>query len=1119
MRSFITNFDVYILRTIFFVKPMNHFLRLIALTFFILSISISCKKQPSSDSLFVQVDSNASNIHFANTIMEGPSTNAFFYEYIYNGGGVGIGDVNNDGLEDLYFTSNFGSNKLYLNKGEFEFTDITNASNTADSQGWSTGISMVDINNDGLLDIYVCKSGPLPPQQRKNMLLVNQGLDKSGTPTFKDEAEKYGIASDNFSIQATFFDFDNDGDLDMYLMNHNGNKLSKEVLAMGSKEPSPLGDQFYIREGDRYIEKTEEVGIYSNAISYGLGIGVSDLNNDGWPDLYISNDYEEYDYMYINQQNGTFKEVIKTATNHISNFSMGNDIADFDNDGFTDVIALDMVAEDNYGIKTSMPSMSVEKFNSSVAAGRHYQYMYNTLQRNTTFVDKNNIPHFSEIGQIAGISSTDWSWGPLLADFDNDGLKDLFITNGIKRDFRNKDYIHSIKDYLKKNRDAFVNPKKIMELVNKTPTRPKTNYVYKNNGNLGFENITANWFGKLSPGYSNGAAYADLDNDGDLDLVINNIDNEAGIFENTSTSESNYYLQIGFKGTAHNKQGIGTHIKVYTNKGIQVFENYTTRGYQSCKPASIHIGLGTASLDSLLITWPNGNQELLQNIKPNQQLTVDYQNSTPPLQTSKNQHVLFTTTSNCDSIEHQENKYDDYRNQVLLPHKLSQFGPALAIADINNDGIEDLYVGNASGYTSELYLGTKSGKFISHQSFTNDKLYEDIDAQFFDYDQDGDLDLYVVSGGNEWAEGSENYKDRLYENVNGNFKSRPDLLPNIAISGSVVKVADYDKDGFSDLFIGGRHTPHNYPTPTSSYILRNNKGVFEDVTSTIAPSLFDVGMVTDASWTDTDGDEDLDLMIVGEWMSPILFENNNGQFAQSNSMPEFLDGWYYAIEPLDIDNDGDLDFVVGNLGSNYKYKASEKEPFELYYADFDSNGSKDIVLGYYNFGELFPLRGKDCSTQQVPKLETQIETYDLFGSSTLTEVYSAEALASALVLRSHNFKSGILINDGNNHFHFRAFPQLAQVSSINDFIVKDLNNDGYQDVILAGNLFVSEIETPRNDAGYGLVLINNKNGGFNALDAHQTGFFVSSDVKKLRTSNKRIFIGSNNASIKCYNLN
>jgi len=1100
---------------------MNHFFRyqISALLIFIVAIACTPQEVSQSGNLFVEVPSNASNIHFINTIYEDPTANAFYYEYIYNGGGVGIGDVNNDGLEDIYFTSNFESNKLYLNKSGLVFEDITAQSNSGGMQGWATGVTMVDINSDGLLDIYVCKSGPLPPQMRKNELLVNQGLDKNGVPTYKDEAAKYGLANNNFSIQAAFFDFDKDGDLDMYLMNHNGNKLGKGVLEKGSAELSPLGDKFYVREADKYIDKTSEVGIYSNAISFGLGIGVSDLNNDGWPDLYISNDYEEYDYMYINQQNGTFKEVIKTATNHISNFSMGNDIADFDNDGFTDIVALDMVAEDNYGIKTSMPSMSVEKFNKSVAEGRHYQYMYNTLQRNTTYVDSANIPHFSEIGQLAGISNTDWSWGPLLADFDNDGLKDLFITNGIKRDFRNKDFIHTIKEYMKKNRDAFTNPKKMMELINQTPTRPKTNYIYKNNNDLGFDNVTNDWFGNISPGFSNGAAYADLDNDGDLDLVINNIDNKADIFENTSSSESNNYLQIAFKGTALNMQGIGTHIKVYTNKSIQVFENYTTRGYQSCKPASIHIGLGTTSLDSLLITWPNGNQELLKNIKPNQRLTLDYQNSTTPLKTLKIQHNLFTATSNCDSIEHLENEYDDYINQVLLPHKLSQFGPALAIADINNDGIEDLYVGNASGYPSTLYLGTKFKKSISLLSFTSDKQYEDTDAQFFDYDQDGDLDLYVVSGGNEWAKGSENYKDRLYENINGRFKSRPELLPNIAISGSVVKVADFNNDGYPDLFVGGRHSPHNYPSPTSSYIFQNVNGKFKNVTNTIAPDLINIGMVTDASWTDTDGDGDLDLMIVGEWMSPILFENNNGQFAQSNSMPEFLDGWYYAIEPLDIDNDGDLDFVVGNLGSNYKYKSSEEEPFELYYADFDSNGSKDIVLGYYNFGELFPLRGKDCSTQQVPKLETQIETYDLFGSSTLTEVYSAKALASALVLQSHNFKSGTLINDGNNHFHFKAFPQLAQVSSINDFIVKDLNNDGYQDVVLAGNLFVSEIETPRNDAGYGLVLINNKNGDFNALDAHQTGFFVSSDVKKLRTSNKQIFIGSNNASLKCYNIN
>ncbi len=1105
---------------------MNQFFKLFAVLFPLsIFLSTSCNQEESTDeSLLLALSSDKTNIHFANTIYEDPTANAFFYEYIYNGGGVGIGDVNNDGLEDIYFTSNFESNKLYLNKGDLEFEDITAKSSSGGNQGWTTGVSMVDINNDGLLDMYVCKSGPLPPHMRKNELLVNQGVDKNGTPSFKDEASTYGIASDNFSIQAAFFDFDRDGDLDLYLMNHNGNKLAKGVLEKGSNERSPLGDKFYKREGDKYIDRTDEVGIYSNAISFGLGIGISDLNNDGWPDIYISNDYEERDYMYINNQDGTFKEVGKVATNHMSNFSMGNDIADYDNDGFADIVVLDMVAEDNYGIKTSMPGMSMERFNKSVEAGRHHQYMYNTLQRNSTYIDNDGLPHFSELGQMAGISNTDWSWGPLLADFDNDGYKDLFITNGIKRDFRNKDFIHTIKDFMKANRDAFVNPTKIMSLIHQTPTRPKANYIYRNIGNLGFDNHSDTWFSKNEAGYSNGAAYADLDNDGDLDLVINNVDTEAGIFENTSShSASNSYLKLAFKGSQSNNQGIGTKVLLYTEKGVQAYENYPVRGYQSSKPATIHIGLGKSkTIDSLEVIWPDGRIQVLIAPTINQTIVVDYTISENELNEVSLGKSFFLQTDLFDSVQHQENQFDDFSRQLLLPHKLSQFGPALAVGDINNDGLDDIYIGNATNYVSAIYTRTPKGIFNMHQNFKEDRKFEDVDATFLDYDQDGDLDLYVVSGGNEFKPESDNYKDRLYENVNGKFASRPALLPTISVSGSVVRVADYNNDGYPDLFIGGRHTPHNYPMAVSSYVLMNNKDHFEDVTESIAPALNEIGMVTNASWADSDNDGDLDLMVVGEWMAPALLTNNNGNFHLTESIPEFMNGWYFAVKAEDFDNDGDTDYLLGNLGENYKYKASKEEPFELYYADFDNNGSKDIVLGYYNFGELYPLRGKDCSSEQVPALNTQIETYDLFGSSTLEEIYSEKALQSALVLRSYNFKSGILVNEGKNGFTFQAFPKLAQVSSINNFVVKDINNDGYQDIILAGNLFVSEIETPRNDAGYGLVLMNNKQRDFIALDAHKTGLFIPEDVKKLREieidSSTYLLVGSNNKPLNCFKM-
>ena len=1091
------------------------------LSFIVLGLVACQTTKEKSNILLKKITPETSHITFANTITEGPSINAFFYEYSYNGGGVAVGDVNNDGLDDLYFTGNMVDNQLYVNQGNFQFKNITKQANAQGDKGWSTGTTMVDINNDGWLDIYICQSGPLPPQQRKNLLLVNQGTNKQGIPIFKEEAEKYGLASQDFSMQAAFFDYDKDGDLDMYLMNHNGHTLSKEQLAKGSSYYAEIGDKLFKREGKKYVDVTKEAGIYSNAISYGLGLGIADVNNDNWPDIYVSNDYEEYDYLYINQQNGHFKEVVKQATNHISNFSMGNDLADIDNDGFIDAVALDMVAEDNYGIKTSMPGMSVEKFNQSVAAGRHHQYMYNTLQRNSTYIDSLGIPHFSEIGHLAGISNSDWSWAPLLVDFDNDGWKDLFITNGIKRDFRNKDFIHQLKDYLKANPDALLNEQKLMALIRKTPSRPKTNYIFKNQGNLQFIKSNQTWLGQEAPGYSNGAAYADLDNDGDIDLVVNNVDAAASVYENRANELTpNNYLVVNFAGPAQNKLGVGCRITLFTSQGKQVYINQPTRGYLSSVPPNLHIGLGRAKVDSLRVDWPTGQTEMRTHVKSNQQLTLSYTNASPAIPNPATQ--ALGQTSILHGLTHIENPYDDYQQQVLLPHKMSQMGPALAVADVNKDGLDDIFIGNATGYASGIYVQTSQGKFKVWQMFDDEKEFEDLDAVFFDYDKDGDLDLYVVTGGNEFAPGSPLYQDRLYVNNQGHFLFKPNLLPNVSSSGSVVRKADFNNDGWDDLFIGGRHLPHRYPEPTDSYLLIHTASGFIQAPDSVI-NLKNVGRVTDAVWSDVDNDNDLDLLLVGEWMAPLLFTNKNGIFIKSEAFSQKLSGWYYAIKAIDIDNDGDQDYLVGNLGANYKYQASINEPFEVYYNDFDANGSKDIVLSYYNFGKLFPLRGKDCSTQQVPALRQQLPTYDMFGSATLQQVYDEKALAKALHLQAFNFKSGILLNNGASGFSFKAFPPLAQVSSINDFSLQDVNNDGITDIVLAGNMFQSEIETPRNDAGYGLVLLRSKSGKLSPLDAGKSGLFVPWDVKTIQelvlAGKKQVIFGINNKEIQAYKWN
>lgn len=1100
----------------------------------LVTMVFSCAKKEEkiiAQTLFERIPGTHSNITFKNNIYEDEFMNAFVYEYFYNGAGVAVGDLNNDGLDDIYFTSNFEANRLYLNKGALKFQDITKKSRTEGGQGWTTGTNMIDINNDGLLDIYVCKSGPFRKSKIvENELYINKGVNKDGIPVFREEAAKYGLNDASYSIQSVFFDFDLDGDLDMYLMNHNPQTLKPGSLDQGRMKFSELGDKFYVNENGKYINKTREVGIYSNAIAYGLGIGVSDLNSDGWPDLYISNDYEEHDYMYINQKDGTFKDVVKKATKHISNFSMGNDLADFDNDGFTDIITLDMVSEDNYGIKTSMPGMNPEKFEKNVKAGRHYQYMYNAFQKHTSHIDENGTPFYSDIGQISGISNTDWSWAPLLADFNNDGYKDIFITNGIKRDFRNKDFFENMKAYSKTNKDAFSNPQKLKFLISKMPNKAYKNFFYENSGNLKFKNTSDSWLDNASKSCSNGAAYADLDNDGDLDLIVNNVDQEATILKNNSDQISNNkYIKLEFKGPQQNSNGIGAKAVLYTDQGKQVYENYTVRGYLSSVPPKINIGISqNTKVDSLHVFWPNGEKQNIRVDKLNASYTIEFKNSEKSHRPSgtnlKQENRLFVQNNTFADLSHIENEFDDYGQQLLLPHKLSQFGPAVAIGDINGDGRDDMYLGQSTGEAASVYVQGRSGKFTKKQTFGQDAIFEDVDAKFLDFDQDGDLDLYVASGGNEFEENSENYTDRIYENRSGTFIRRTDILPKNTISSSKISVNDFNKDGYPDLFVGGRHLPHQYPSPTNSYLLMNQKGKFVDITKEHAPGLQQVGMITDATWTDYDNDNDDDLLVVGEWMAPILFENDGNSFKKviSGHLND-ISGWYYTVKAVDLDQDGDDDYILGNLGENYKYKASKEEPFEVYFHDFDQNGKKDIVLGYYNFGQLFPVRGKECSSQQIPGIKKITPTYHDFGNATITDIYGAENLEDALKLSSYNFRNGILKNKGNGDFEFVPLPEIAQISSINDILIKDLDGDGKQDMVIAGNLFTSEIETPRNDAGYGMVLLNQGQFQFKPVNSLESGLFLPFDVKNLHwmgvNGQTLLISGNNNDKLAAFSLN
>jgi hypothetical protein len=1060
--------------------------------------------------LFRTVPAEQSAIDFANNLPETDELNGFVYEYFYNGGGVGIGDVNGDGLEDLYFTSNLEDNKLYLNRGGLTFEDVTNNAGVAGGKGWATGVSMIDLNQDGLMDIYVCQSGAFTdPEMRRNQLFINQGSDKNGIPKFVESAAAYGIDDPSHTVQSAFLDYDRDGDLDLFLANHNPEappQTFDRVLELHQAPTRFGGNKIYRNTNNSFEDVSDFAGIKGNRMNYTLGVSVGDVNNDGWPDIYTANDYSEPDYLYLNNQDGTFKDVTQQSLSHIPNASMGTDIADVNNDGLQDIITLDMAAADNYSIKTSMSGMNPERFYGHVEAGLHRQYMFNALQLNSGNFGQ-DIPLFSDIAHMAGVSSTDWSWAPLLADFDNDGHKDLFITNGVKRDFINNDYRIFLASELERIESQQQDPKFYYDqLTQAAPTREKVNYIFKNNGDLTYSDFSDQW-GISGSSVSNGAAYADLDNDGDLDLVVNNVDAPAYLLENLLDQQLNY-LSFSFLGPENNRNGIGAKVMIESKGSLQVQELNPTRGFQSSVSQRLQFGVGEQlQIDQVRVRWPDGKQQILSQVETNQHIQLDYQDATvvevPPPTVSE--RLFSDHTDEVDiSFRHKENPFNDFERESLLPHRMSQQGPALAVGDINNDGRDDFYIGGAKDQAGSLFLQDQSGAFhpVDQQTWDRDKNYEDVDASFFDVDNDKDLDLLVVSGGNEFQEGSKFYRSRIYENIGeGSFRyaSGSDQFPSV--SGSVVRPIDFDNDGDTDLFLGGRQKPGKYPFPVNSFLLRNESasGViqFEDVTATLLPELNEIGMVTDAAWTDLDGDQLPELVICGEWMGIKVYQN--GQYGFSEIFGSGLDqykGWWYSIATADFDKDGDQDLIVGNHGLNNKYKATNEEPFQVYTTDFDNNGSYDIVLGYYNDGELFPLRGRECTSNQMPFVKRKFTTYEAFGKATLTDVYGPESLSSALHYQVNTFATTYFENNGDLTFEPKQIENLAQISSAKALMVEDFDEDGNLDLVLAGNMYETEVETPRNDASYGLFLQGDGQGGFNCIYPSESGLYVVGDVKK-----------------------
>lgn len=1085
-----------------------------------------------SQQCYVEVPASKTEIDFSNDLQDSPAQNILIYSNFYGGSGIGIGDFNRDGKPDIVFGGNLVADQLYLNEGDFKFKRTL--PQLLNDDGWTSGVVIADVNGDGWDDIYLCRElYDDDPQRRRNRLLINQGTKDLD---FIEAGLIAGVADNRRTRHATFFDYDNDGDLDLYVLNQPPNPGNYSPLLGSNLKLPEYASRLYRNDGNNAagIPKFTELGPKSglDVVGFPNSVIAADFDDDGFTDLYITHDYDAPDNYFHNNGNNTFTDLLKTATGHTSFYSMGVDAADINQDGLLDLMTLDMVAEDNFRLKANMSGMNPQAFQDVVAAGGHYQYMFNSLQLNRG----NN--HFSEISQLAGVSSTDWSWSNLFADLNNDGRQDLYITNGLVRDIRNTDAAKEFATHVSKKINAYImaHPDDadvtiydvidLEEALSIIPSQPLSNYVYENSGDYHFTKRTEEW--KLDqPGFSTGSAYADLNGDGLIDLITNNVNAPASIYRNQGDKKNpRNYLRLELKDPSGHT-AFGSKVVAYINGQQQYIQTTNVRGMYSTSEQIVHFGLDQAvQVDSIIIRWPDRSQTKLRDVAANQVVTITkaetYTEKTAPINT------LYTAFNlNLLNYEHRENVFDDYRFQVLLPHKQSQYGPALAVGDVNNDGLDDLFLGGASGQPSGLHFQNAGGKFSLQQEelWRGASLLEDVTATFFDADGDNDLDLYVGSGGNEFTAGSPFYQDRLYLNEGeGVFALAPSgTLPASSISTGCVVPGDYDNDGDLDLFIGGRLSPRDYPAPVDAKILRNDQGVFTDVTDEIASELNELGMVTSAVWTDLDNDNRPDLLIGGEWMPLTVFYNRTTGFEKATDFTDLPDtrGWWFSITKEDIDNDGDDDFLFGNLGENYKYQASPEEPFEVHYDDFDDDGSKDIVLSYYNNGEQFPLRGRSCSAQQIPLIADKFPSYTEFAGADLEDVFTPGALKQALHLQATTFTSYLGINDGNGKINMQRLPTEAQFGPIMDAVTDDLNKDGYQDLITAGNLYPAEIETARADASLGLVLLGNGKGNFTPLSPQKSGLYLNADVRKLgwmkiTAGIKQLVVLPNNERVRFY---
>ena len=1099
--------------------------RLIYICIILLFCFIACTshrepKQP--DYLFSLKTKAETGIDFLNTLSYTESFNPYTYRNFYNGGGVAIGDINNDGLPDIYFTGNQVNNKLYLNKGNWKFEDITESAGVSCPDVWSSGVSMVDVNGDGFLDIYVCKSGNPEGENRYNELFIN-----NGDLTFTEKAELYGIDDKGLSTHAAFFDYDKDGDLDCYLLNNSFRSVGGNDLRKGQREirDKEGGNKLYRNDGDKFTDVSEFAGIYGSSIGFGLGVTIGDINRDGWQDIYVSNDFFERDYLYINQQNGTFSEELERQIPEISQSSMGADMADINNDGFPEVFVTDMLPEDDARMKTKTTFENWDKYQLNFLNGYHRQFTRNVLQLN----NGNNT--FSEIGRLANVYATDWSWGALIFDMNNDGLKDIFVANGIYKDLTDQDYIQYSSDPETVRKIMSREENVITGLVDMMPSKKLPNYAFINNGNLNFENQSAK-LGLEEPSYSNGSAYGDLDNDGDLDLVINNIEIPPFIYENTSNKNTNF-INIELRGYAKNHFALGSQVTVYAGNEKYYQELAPFRGFESSVDPRMHFGLGNnTKIDSIVIKWPDNQSSVLREIEVNQFLLLRYDSvSKGELNMKITSPSLFREVTKQVNFpyKHIENEFVDFDRDRLLYHMLSTEGPKAAKADVNNDGLNDLYIGGAKDMAGQLYIQQSNGTFIlSEQNvFEKSKISEDTDCIFFDADNDGNQDLYVTSGGNEFPSTSSALKDRLYFNDGkGNFTLSAQILPVAKYeNSSCVRAADFDADGDIDLIVGIRAKPFLYGEPVNAYLLENDgKGNFSDITQKIAPVLNEKGMFTAFEWVDLDNDNFPELLLTGEWMQICILKNNAGVFEDitKTSGLNKSSGFWNTITGADLDNDGDVDFVAGNHGLNSRFKPISNKPVTMHINDFDSNGTLEQIISVPNGLGTYPLVLRHDLVKQLPSLKKKYLKYENYKEQTVNDIFDNKQKENMKQLQAVEMRSMVFINDGNYQFTMKPLPIEAQFAPVKSILIHDVDDDGNKDLIIGGNFYKAKPEVGIYAGSYGNFLKGDGNGNYTTVPARESGFSCKGEIRDFLifniNDNEQLFVIKNNDSVQVFDI-